>query len=198
MNMNMNIKYKLLLSAAILASTVGIAIAQNTPSVVSPPQLSLTTNAVTSGLIWTPTEWNTSFSQKKDVLVFYATTSGAAAVTLTTDGAAASSANVGSIPSGVAVEYSAQCLILNQTTKAANTYTVAASAISNIAGTVAVSGTNPAVVAGPVLGGGMALAAAVTIVADNVNKGWQINYTPPVANVQPIISKCTVEVLVLQ
>ena len=180
---------------SVAGATCSQVMGQSTPTVATPQSLPLPTNAVTQGLVWTPAQWNTAFSQKKDVLVFTVTTSGSAAVRLTTNGAVPAATNVGTIPTSMAVQYSGQCIVLNQTTKAANTYTVAASAISNIAGTVAVSGTNPAVVAGPQLNGGLVLAAAITIIADNTFKGWQIGYTPPVANVAPIIAKCTIELL---
>jgi hypothetical protein len=195
-NTDMNKRLMLALIADILGAA-SQTFAQSVPNVVSPQAAPIPGAVVTQGLTWTPPQWDTAFAGKKDILVFWKLTSGATAVQLTTDGNTASTVNVGSIPTSTAVEYSAQCLILDRTSRKGNVYTVAASAISNISGTVAVGGSNPSVVAGPTLASGLTLGAVPTFTADNTNKGWNISYTPPSGNTDPVFAQCTVEVLVV-
>lgn len=191
----MTLKTFLLSAFAVIILTTS-AIAQNVPSINSPPTVPIPGNVVTQGQTWTIAQWIIAFAQKKDILVFKRTTSAAAAVTLTTDGNAPTTTNTGVIPSGTEIEYSAQCLIFDKTATKVNTYTFGASLIQNIAGTVGVSG-NPAAVAGPNISG-MTLVAVPAIGADNTNKGWAITYTPPTSNTDTIDATCTLELLVVQ
>lgn len=188
-------------NTALLATVAGIltgtVLAQTVPNVATPPAIPKPGTALTTNLVWTLQQWGIGWAAKKDVLVFFVQTSGSTAVKLTTDGTTASSSNVGKIPSSTAIQYSAQCIVIDRTTRAANIYTAGSSAISNIAGTVAVSGANPAITAGPTLGGGLTLGAVITIVADNTNKGWAIAFTPPAANTDPVYAQCTLELLVV-
>jgi len=177
--------------------TINLVDGQTVPNVTSPPVIPIPGTVVVNGQVWTSTQWNTGWAAKKDILTFYALTSGATATRLTTNGLAATATNVGSIPSSTAIEYSVQCIILDRTSRAGNIYTFGASAISNIAGTVALGTTNPTVTTGPVLNSGLTLVATPTIVADNTNKGWNISYTPPSGNTDPVYAQCTVELLVV-
>lgn len=188
---------KVLLTAACLMSLLAISssMAQDVPNVSSPPQLPLGTNAVTTSQVWTAAQWNASFKQKRNVLVMTRTVSNAIANVLTTDGNAAAPTNVGSFPTAIAINYTANCLVLNSVSRGANSYSVGPSLISSVAGAVGISGGNPAVVAGPTINGGLALAAAPTFAADNVNKGFLISWTPPVGNVDSMTMTCVIEVL---
>lgn len=182
---------------AFLCSPITQVIAQSIPSIVSPPIIPLPSNTITQGLTWTPAQWITGLGQKKDVITFFKSTTGAAAVQLTTDGNAATTTNVGSIPTGVTVEYAAQCLVKDEANQKANIYTVGSSGIANIAGTVAAATSNPSVTVGPVFSSGLTLGAVITFAADNTNKGWNISFTPPSGNTDKVTGQCTVELLVV-
>lgn len=181
----------------IVALFTRLANPQTVPNVTVPPAIPKPGTVLTTNLVWTLQQWGIGWAAKKDTLAFFVQTSGAVAVKLTTDGTAASSSNVGTIPTSTAIQYTAQCIVINRTSRAANIYTAGSSAISNIAGTVAVSGSNPAITVGPTLGGGLTLGAVITIVADNTNKGWAIAFTPPAANTDPVYAQCTLELLVV-
>lgn len=185
------------ISSFVALSLATYAIAQTVPNVATPPAIPKPGTALTTNLVWTLAQWKTSYAAKKDSLSFYVLTSAAAAVKLTTDGLTPGAGNVGKIPTSTAIQYSGQCIVIDRTSRAANIYTVGSSAISNIAGTVAVGAGNPAVTVGPTLGGGLTLGAVITIIADNTNKGWAIAFTPPAANTDPVYAECTLELLVV-
>lgn len=137
----------------------------------------------------------TAGAAQKRITVLQNRTSGATAQRLTSDGAAASTTNIGNLANNMSSAFRATITIRDLVTGNTNTYDVALSLITrgaNAAAT-AMSAGNPAVVAGPTTGTALTLAAAPTITADTTNGGFNVSYTPPVGNTNAIQATCVIE-----
>jgi len=124
--------------------------------------------------------------------IFYNSTSGSAAVRLTTDGGSAGSGNVGSIGNNSYLAYTVECVIADKANNRANTYTFGESLLTRgaNAASTAVSSGNPTATAGPTTSTGLTLQAIPSIAADTTNGGLNISYTPPTSNTDTLYAVC--------
>lgn len=132
-----------------------------------------------------------------ETYVFTNTTSGSAAVQLTTDGAAAGSANIGNLGSAQASLFTAFCIVTDTVTSKSLTYTAGVPLTSLIqrptnAASTAVTLSVSGVVGGATTGTPPVLQAAPTFTADTTNGGLNISYTPPVANTDLFYAVCQI------
>lgn len=131
---------------------------------------------------------------------FVNSTSGSSAVRLTTDGATASSFNVGALASAHSASFTVECNITDTVTAKVVTYTLAQSILqrtTNEASTV-LTANGGGVVAGPATAGGPTLAAGISVTADTTNGGLNISYTPPVANTDLFYAHCVARYVTLR
>lgn len=122
-------------------------------------------------------------------------TSGSSAVRLTSNGSTASSTNIANLANNSAKAFRVKIVIRNETSGNTNTYSLDLSLITRgaNAASTAMSAGNPAVTAGPTTGTALTLGAAPTVTADTTNGGFNISYTPPAANTNPITAVAVIE-----
>lgn len=134
-------------------------------------------------------------SAQQRTIILWNRTSGSTAVRLTTDGAAAGSTNIGGLVNNSMMTWEANCVIYNTVSHEGNSYNVALGSViyrvANAAST-AMGATSGVVTAGNTTGTGITLAAAPTFTADTTNGGFNVSYTPPVANSNVINAVCTI------
>ena len=126
-------------------------------------------------------------------------TNGATAVRLTTDGAAAGPTNIGVVPVAGLAMWTATITIADKDTfgKVA-TYTIGPSLIQRAGdGTMTLGTGNPVAVAGPTIGT-LVLAAIPTLTADSTNFGFNLSFTPPVANTDNLYAVAVIEAVETQ
>lgn len=128
-------------------------------------------------------------SQTEDHMLWN-TNHGTISVTLTTDGAAGSSANVASIGTKTSGLFWGSFIISDQANGNANTYYMATPGVitkGTSAATTVVSGVT--ILPGPTLGSGLILQAIPAITADTTNGGLAITYQPPLLNTDTIFAQ---------
>lgn len=124
-------------------------------------------------------------SQAEDYPSFINTTSGSSAVRLTTTGAAAGATNVAALGTSSTQMFDCWVTITDTSSGEYVTYYMAVpAAISKGANnaSTALGTPGPVFTLGDVSGSPPTLAAAPTITADTTNGGYNLSYTPPVAN----------------
>jgi hypothetical protein len=125
---------------------------------------------------------------------FVNTTSGATAVRLTTDGAAAGAANIGNLGTNQNTTFTVDVNITDTTTGKMASYSLAQSLIyqgANAAATTLVLN-GGGVVAGPASASPFTLQAAPTVTVDTTNGGLNISYQPPAANTDTFYAQAVV------
>lgn len=203
---------RVLLFNTMVLAVIKCAVAQQVPSVVTPSAIPYNYNQVppsgsaslTFGQIWTaPGQWSQAWRNKKDVITFFALTSTTGSTTLTTDGTPANANNVGTIPNNTAVALNnGNCVVFDRNTKYVNSYSMPNTIIENSSNTITIpTGFNA--LTGTLISsipstGGLSLSVLPGFAADLTHKGWVINYSPPLANTDPLYAECTFDVHVVQ
>jgi len=133
-------------------------------------------------------------SSQMRTTVLWSFTSGATASRLTANNGAASTTNIMNLANNSAMMFEAKCVVRNNSSANANTYTIGPSLITRgaNAASTAMSAGNPAVVAGPTTGTALTLAADPTFTADTTNGGFNVSYTPPVGNNTAMYAVCVI------
>jgi len=142
----------------------------------------------TGGFIWSPQNLGGSPSStgrsQAESYMFIGSTSGATALRLTTDGAAADATNVGALGTFQALFFTVEFLVVNTVTGASWTFTLPQSLLRKDANnaSTALYPNGSGVDAGPTTGAPPSLGANPTVAADTTFGGLNISFTPPVAN----------------
>jgi hypothetical protein len=133
------------------------------------------------------------------VYTLFCQTAGATAARLTTDGGAASSANIGILPQTGLALWTVTMFITDKSTFGATaTYSIGPSLLLRSAANAMTLGTgNPAAVAGPT-NGTLVLAVPPTLTADATLFGFNLSFTPPVGNTDTLYAVAIVEAVETQ
>lgn len=138
---------------------------------------------------------------QSEVYTLFAGTTGATAVRLTSDGIGATSLNIGGLGTSMVAVWDCKIDVIDKTAFPNSvSYTIGPSVITRqgAASTTALGTGNPAAVAGPTAGTPLVLAAAPALTADVTNGGFNLSYTPPVANTDSLLAVAACRAVIIQ
>lgn len=131
---------------------------------------------------------------QREEYTFWNINNGTIAVSLSSTGAAPSSAIVGNPGTKTAGFVRGRVMVVDRLNGNANSYYVLTPGVFSKGTTAASMTVNATLTAGGTLGSGLVLAAAPTLAADTTNGGFSVGYTPPLANTDTLWAVAWLEI----